>query len=87
MVTVASFLFEKIWTPHAKTTHNTPGVTFGVVVPGIQATNTLKLKHFLGFKIPTTPQPKKIGILIEQTNEELLTVFEERGDLNASEPN
>ena len=49
--------------------------------------NTQKRMHFKGVKIPTFSHRQRIDILIGKTNKELLTVLEERKDLNASEPN
>ena len=49
--------------------------------------NTQKLRHFKRIEIPTISQRQRIDILIGQTNKELLTVLEEREDVNASEPN
>ena len=81
---LANFLIESL------TTGETFRVRDYLVVPDfIKDLNTLPhavdtngLEHFKGVEIPTIPQRKSIDILIGQTDNCLLTVIEEREDLN-----
>ena len=51
------------------------------------AEDTTTLEHFDGVLIPVAPDGRRVNVLIGQSDKSLLTVLEEREDMDPEEPN